>query len=188
MKMKFFGSSNINLGLRNPSKRSKRELISSNSKMSKKKKEAVKQVQIKKVTAVQQVKQEKEVAQTQREEFKKEIDIKNNEKIWKIALHEKKLENSKLYNKIKVHNEARKVYECKLKVEETRADDINKKMKDLEKLENHLLEKLRATHNSHLNAYAEMQKVYDSRPQTRHMSPISGASTTTSTSPFRKKH
>ena len=150
-----------------------------------KKREKEKQVFDKKVELASEVKKIKKEEKHIKQEIKREEDIKNSEKMWKIAMHEKKLENAKMSHKIKVQENARKVYESKIQLEESRATQINKKMKDLERLETQLLDKLRQTHNNHLVAYAEMQKVYESQSITRPLSPSSG-STTTTTSPRKK--
>jgi hypothetical protein len=114
--------------------------------------------------------------------------VKNNEKVWKIAIQSKNVENSRLYQQIKVQKEAKKVYESKLLMEESRTFNITRRMTELEKLETQMLEKLRQTHNSHLDAYAEMQKVYESRPKSRNASPLSPAAhMSNNVSPFMKK-
>jgi len=149
------------------------------------KREKEKKLYDKKAAIVKEVKKIKQEEKQLKEEIKREEDIKNSEKMWKIAMHEKKLENAKMSHKLKVQENARKIYESKLQQEESRVEEVSKKMKELEKLEFEMLEKLRQTHNNHLAAYAEMQRVYESKPITRPMSPSSG-STTTTTSPRKK--
>jgi hypothetical protein len=139
-----------------------------------------------KVIRVAEVKQQKIVDQQIREEIKREEDIKNNEKVWKIAIHQKNIENARLYQKIKIQEEAKKEYAQRVVVEESKVETISQKIKDLEKLEMHLLESLRVTHNNHMTAFAEMQKVYETQARSRRASPLSKTSTT-SASPFRRK-
>jgi len=151
-----------------------------------KRKEKQDQVLQEKLKMVNEVKQRKARDQELKDELRREEEIKKNEKIWKIALQEKELENSKMYNRIKTRDVAKKGYESKVQTEEKRAEEVERKIKELEQLEMKLVEDLKNTHLTHLNAYAEMEKVIETRPTPRQTA-NNNSIFTKSTSPFRKK-
>ena len=113
-----------------------------------------------KIQKVNEVKTIKQDNQRLRSQIKKEEEIKNNEKIWKIAMQEQKLENSIMFKQIQTRTEAKKRIETKFNQEQVKVDEISNKLKELEKLEQHLLDNLRITHNCHVNTFNEMQKVF----------------------------
>jgi len=139
-----------------------------------------------KLRLVSEVRQQKMKDQEMKEEYKREEEIRRHERIWKIAIHEKELENSKMVKKIQTRDAAKKVYEHRVVNEEKRAADIEKKIQELEQLELKLVEDLKNTHNSHINAYAEMEKVSEIRLSSRYTSNSQISSNSNkSKSPFR---
>ena len=126
-----------------------------------------------KIQKVNEVKTIKQDNQRLRSQIKKEEEIKNNEKIWKIAMQEQKLENSIMFKQIQTRTEAKKRIETKFNEEQLKVDEISNKLKELEKLEQHLLDNLRITHNCHVNTFNEMQKVFHQKPYSA--SPIRNA-------------
>jgi Uncharacterized protein conserved in bacteria with the myosin-like domain len=144
------------------------------------------QIRSEKSARVAERKEQRIIDQMIREEARREEDIKNNERVWRIAIHQKNVENARLYHKLKIQQEAKKEYANRVVTEESKVEAISKKIKELEKLEMQLLENLKVTHNNHLSAFAEMQKVYETQARSRRTSPISSPKTT-SASPFRLK-
>ena len=116
------------------------------------------------------VKNEKLANQSIREELRKEEEIKNAEKIWKIACQEKRIENNKLYERIKKRNEIKKKFTDKLHLEQEKASEITEKIRELEDMESNLLDNLKITQQNHLNAFNEMQVVYSTK--THSLSPL----------------
>lgn len=151
-----------------------------------KRKEKQEQILQEKARLALEVKQQKLKDQELKEELKREEEIRKNERIWKIALHEKELENTKMYQRIKARDMAKKVYENKLEDQEKKAEEIERKIKELEQLESKLVGDLKQTHMSHVNIYAEMEKVYEAKPKGRCTPPPSTKGTITkSVSPYR---
>lgn len=110
-----------------------------------------------------EVKNEKLVNQSLREDLRKEEEIKNCERIWKIACQEKKVENNKLYNRIKKRNEIKKRFNERFITEQTKAEEISDKIRELEEIECQLLDTLKITQANHASAFSEMQTVYSSK-------------------------
>ena len=117
-----------------------------------------------KIQKVNEVKNTKQNDQKLRLLIKKEEEIKNNEKIWKISMQEKKLENSILFKQIQTRTVAKKRIEAKYNEDKVKVDEISNKLKELEKLEQQLLDNLKITHNCHVSTYNEMQKVFHQKP------------------------
>ena len=91
-----------------------------------------------------------------------------------------------MVKKIQTRDNAKKVYEHRVVNEEKRAADIEKKIQELEQLELKLVEDLKNTHNSHISAYAEMEKVSEMKPSSRYTSNSQISSNSTkSKSPWR---
>lgn len=151
----------------------------------KKRKEKQEQILQEKARLALEVKQQKIKDQELKEELKREEEIKKNERIWKIALHEKELENTKMYQRIKARDMAKKVYENKMEDQEKKAEEIERKIKELEQLESKLVDDLKQTHMSHVNVYSEMEKVYEAKPKRCTPPPSNKGTVTKSVSPYR---
>lgn len=109
-----------------------------------------------------EVRREKSLNKSLIIEMREEEEIKNSEKIWKIACHEKKVENNKLLARLKKRNEIKKRFNEKLLQEKTKAEEINNRIRDLEDLEIQLLENMQVTQATHMNAFQEMVSVHSS--------------------------
>ena len=119
----------------------------------------------KKQNKAAEVKNELAACQNLKEELKKEEDLKNCERVWKIACQEKKVENAKLYERVKKRNEMAKRLNDKLAHEHSKADELSDKIKELEAMESKLLENLQLSQATHISAFQEMQQVYASNDQ-----------------------
>ena len=151
----------------------------------KRRREKQEQVLNEKLRLVSEVKKQKMKDQELKDELRREEEIKKNEKIWKIALQEKELENSKIYQRIKLKDDAKKNYENKMLDEEKRAIEVEKKIKELEQLEMKLMGDLKNTHMSHISAYEDMEKTYVARITPRSTANKRPNGTNKSTSPWR---
>lgn len=96
-----------------------------------------------------ELKNEKLLNQSIREDRKKEEEIRNCEKIWKVVCHEKKVENNKLYNRIRSRNEISKKFNDKLLMKQNKAEEINNKILELENLESELFSYRKSTSPKH---------------------------------------
>lgn len=77
-------------------------------------------------------------------------------------MHERGVQNNKLSRQIQQRKHAQRAHESKILREEQRAIELRKQLEKIENKENIMIENLRNTHMIHMNAYAQMQKVYDS--------------------------